>query len=173
MSVQVAKPAPKFSMDAFSGEDFARISLDDYRGKWVVLFFYPLDFTFVCPTEIKAFSQAHEEFTKRNAVVLGCSVDSKHCHKAWVNNGLGKIKFPLLSDLNHKVSREYDVLDEDAGEAQRGTFIIDPEGVLRWKVVHDTNVGRNIDEVLRVLEALQAGGLCAANWIPGQQLING
>ncbi|HEY3294621.1 MAG TPA: peroxiredoxin [bacterium] len=172
MSVQVAKPAPKFMMDALHGEDFTKVSLEDYKGKWLVLFFYPLDFTFVCPTEIKAFSQAYEEFTKRGADILGCSVDSTHSHKAWTKDGLGKIRFPLLSDLNHTVSREYGVLDEDAGFAQRGTFIIDPDGILRWKVVHDTGIGRNIEEVLRVLDALQAGGLCAANWRAGEKLIN-
>jgi len=172
MSLQVAKPAPTFVMEALHGDEFTSVSLEDCKGKWLVLFFYPLDFTFVCPTEIKAFSQAYDEFTKRGADVLGCSVDSKHSHKAWTTDGLGKIRFPLLSDLNHKVSREWGVLDEDEGTAQRGTFIIDPDGVLRWMVVHDTNVGRNVEEVLRVLDALQAGGLCAANWMPGQKLIN-
>jgi peroxiredoxin 2/4 len=172
MSVQVAKPAPQFSLEALNGDEFVTVSSKDYKGKWVVLFFYPLDFTFVCPTEIRAFSDALEEFTKRNTAVLGCSVDSKFSHKAWTHDGLGKIKFPLLSDFNRTVSRDFDVLNEDAGYAMRGTFIIDPNGILRWQVVHDTGIGRNVDETLRVLEALQAGGLCAANWRPGQALLS-
>lgn len=168
MSVQVAKPAPHFQLEGLQGTDFVEASLDDYKGKWLILFFYPLDFTFVCPTEIRAFSDAYEEFTKRKTEVVGCSVDSKHSHLAWVKGSLGPIKFPLLSDLTHAASRAYGVLDEATGFAQRGTFIIDPKGVLRWQVVHDTGIGRNIEEVLRVLDALQVGGLCAANWKPGQ-----
>jgi len=173
MSIQVSKPAPRFTMEAFHGDEFTSVSLDDYKGKWLVLFFYPLDFTFVCPTEIKALSQAYDEFKKRGADVVGCSVDSKHTHKAWANDGLGKIRFPLMSDLNHRVSRDYGVLDEDLGHSLRGTFIIDPDGIVRWQVVHDTDIGRNIDEVLRVLDALQAGGLCAVNWRPGETLLKG
>ncbi|MFZ5434506.1 MAG: peroxiredoxin [Calditrichota bacterium] len=171
MTIQVAKPAPQFNLEALNGQDFSKVTLEDYKGKWVVLFFYPLDFTFVCPTEIRAFSDAYSEFTKREAVVIGCSVDSVHSHLAWSKNGLGTIKFPIMSDLTHTVSRNYGVLDEDTGFAQRGTFIIDPDGILRWMVVHDTGIGRNIEEVLRVLDALQAGGLCAANWKPGEALL--
>jgi peroxiredoxin 2/4 len=171
MCLLVGKPAPQFELDGVMGSEFSKFALDNYKGKWVVLFFYPLDFTFVCPTEITAFSQANEEFKKRGAEVLGCSIDSVHSHKAWIKNGLGEIKFPLLSDLNHTASASYGVLNEEAGFAMRGTFIIDPEGVLRWQVIHDTGIGRNIEEVLRVLDALQAGGLCAANWTPGKPLI--
>lgn len=171
MAVQVAHPAPHFKLEGIKGNDFIEISLDAYKGKWLVLFFYPLDFTFVCPTEIRAFSDAYEQFTKRGADVVGCSVDSKFSHQAWMKDGLGPIKFPLMSDLAHNVSRSYGVLDESAGFAQRGTFIIDPDGILRWQVVHDTGIGRNIEEVLRVLDALQAGGLCAANWHAGDALL--
>ncbi|MDD5088779.1 MAG: peroxiredoxin [bacterium] len=171
MSVQVAKPAPCFKLEGLRGKEFVEISSDQYKGKWLVLFFYPLDFTFVCPTEIRAFSASHDEFARRKAEVLGCSVDSKYSHQAWTKDGLGEIRFPLLSDLTHDVSRAYGVLDEQTGFAQRGTFIIDPAGTLRWMVVHDTGIGRNIEEVLRVLDALQAGGLCGANWSPGQPLL--
>lgn len=171
MAIQVAHPAPHFKLEGVKGTDFVTVSLDDYKGKWLVFFFYPLDFTFVCPTEISAFSNSYTEFQKRGVDVVGCSVDSKHSHLAWIKNGLGQIKFPLLSDLTHNVSRAYNVLDEESGFAQRGTFIIDPDGMLRWLVVHDTGIGRNVDEVLRVLDALQAGGLCAANWKAGDALI--
>ncbi len=171
MAVQVGKPAPAFTLEGLHGNDFMTVSLDEYKGKWVVLFFYPLDFTFVCPTEIRAFSDDYAEFAKRGADVIGCSVDSKYSHQAWSKGTLGRINFPLLSDMNHSVSRTYNVLNEDTGFAQRGTFIIDPDGILRWQVVHDTGVGRNIEEVLRVLDALQAGGLCAANWKRGEALI--
>jgi peroxiredoxin (alkyl hydroperoxide reductase subunit C) len=171
MAIQVARPAPHFKLEGVKGTEFVEDSLDSHRGRWLILFFYPLDFTFVCPTEISAFSDAYGEFQKRGADVLGCSVDSKHSHRAWIKNGLGEITFPLLSDLTHHVSRAYGVLDEAAGFAQRGTFIIDPDGILRWQVVHDTGIGRNIEEVLRVLDALQAGGLCAANWKRGEALI--
>jgi peroxiredoxin (alkyl hydroperoxide reductase subunit C) len=173
MSVQVAKPAPHFTLEGVKGKEFVTVSSEGYRGKWLVLFFYPLDFTFVCPTEIRSFSDSYSEFKNRGADVAGCSVDSKHSHLAWVKNGLGEIKFPLLSDLTHSTSRAYGVLDEDTGFAQRGTFIIDPDGILRWQVVHDTGIGRNVEEVLRVLDALQAGGLCAANWQKGDSLLKG
>jgi peroxiredoxin 2/4 len=173
MAVQVGKPAPAFASEALQGTDFTTVSLSDYKGKWLVLFFYPLDFTFVCPTEITAFSDAYDEFTKRKADILGCSVDSKHSHKAWVKNGLGQIRFPLLSDLTHKISADYSVLDENTGYAQRGTFIIDPDGILRWMVVHDADVGRSIEETLRVLDALQTGGKCSANWRKGDALLKG
>jgi alkyl hydroperoxide reductase subunit AhpC len=171
MSVQVAKPAPSFSAEALKGKDFVTVSSKDYKGKWLVLFFYPLDFTFVCPTEIKAFSQAYDEFVKRGADIVGCSVDSKHSHLAWVNNGLGEIRYPIMSDFLRTISKDYGVYSEEEGFSHRGTFIIDPDGILRWQLVHDTGVGRNIEETLRVLDALKAGGLCAANWHAGDALL--
>jgi len=173
MAVQVGQPAPAFTSEALKGMEFTKISLAEYKGKWLVLFFYPLDFTFVCPTEITAFSDAYDEFTKRKADILGCSVDSKHSHKAWVKDGLGQIRFPLLSDLTHKVSEDYGVLDTNTGHSQRGTFIIDPDGLLRWMVVHDEDVGRSIEETLRVLDALQTGGKCSVNWRKGDALLKG
>lgn len=174
----VGKPAPDFEMlstkDMKSLEE--KIKLSDYRGKWLVFFFYPADFTFVCPTEILAMNERLQEFKDLDCEVLGCSTDSVHSHKAWINtprdqNGLGSLDYPLAADFTKEVARKYDVLVEESGQALRGLFIIDPEGILRYQVVHDMDIGRSVDETLRVLEALQAGGLCPANWKPGQKLL--
>ncbi|MEI7027043.1 peroxiredoxin [Paenibacillus sp. y28] len=174
----VGKQAPDFTMDTVlrDGQNFGKVSLSDYRGKWLVFFFYPLDFTFVCPTEIVALSDAVEQFADLDTEVLGVSVDSVHSHRAWINTskdagGLGKIEFPLASDITKKVSSDYGVLLEDEGVALRGLFIIDPEGVVKYQVVNHNDVGRSVDETLRILQALQAGGLCAANWKPGDKLL--
>lgn len=173
-------PAPNFNLEAVSGdgETFTRVSLDDFKGKWLVIFFYPLDFTFVCPTEITGISDRVKEFTALNAAVVGVSVDSIHSHKAWIKaskdqGGLGKIDFPLASDFTKEVARKYGVLVEEAGVALRGLFIIDPEGKLKYQVVHDLNVGRSVSETLRVLQALQSGGLCPIDWAPGQPHLKG
>ena len=169
---QVGKPAPDFTLEGFSPEgSFKNYSLKDHRGKWVVLFFYPLDFTFICPTEITEFSTRSADFDALNAVVYGASVDSCHSHKAWCSTTLGKLNFPLLSDMKREVSRAYNVLVEDKGHALRGTFIIDPEGMLRYALYHDDGVGRSTDECLRVLKALQTGELCPASWKPGVQTL--
>lgn len=173
--LQVGQPAPNFDMA--STKDLAtlkeRVKLEDYRGKWLVLFFYPLDFTFVCPTEVTAFSDRLEEFHALNAEVLAVSTDSVYSHKAWIEtprekNGVADLKYPLASDITKEVSRNYGVLIENEGIALRGLFIIDPEGILQYQVVHSLNIGRNVDEVLRVLQALQSGGRCPINWKPGQ-----
>jgi peroxiredoxin (alkyl hydroperoxide reductase subunit C) len=171
----VGKKAPEFKMATTKDLDKLNhvASLEDYKGKWLVFFFYPLDFTFVCPTEITAFNDRYEEFRDLNCEILGVSTDSVYSHRAWIRtpreeNGLGELKFPLASDITKEVSRNYGVLIEDEGIALRGLFIIDPEGVIRYQVVHHNNIGRNVDETLRVLEALQSGGLCPANWRPGQ-----
>ncbi|MCS7462966.1 peroxiredoxin [Paenibacillus doosanensis] len=170
----VGKQAPDFTMETASGngQDFGKVSLSDYKGKWLVLFFYPLDFTFVCPTEITALSGAYEDFKKLNTEVLGVSTDSIHSHRAWINtpiehNGLGKLSFPLASDLTKKVARDYGVLIEEEGVALRGLFIINPEGELKYQVVNHNDVGRSVEETFRVLEALQSGGLCPMNWKKG------
>jgi peroxiredoxin (alkyl hydroperoxide reductase subunit C) len=173
----VSKQAPKFKTDAVVGTQFKEVSLDDYTGKWVVLFFYPLDFTFVCPTEITAFSDNHEKFTQVGAEILGCSVDSKFSHLAWVNTprtegGLGQIKYPLLADLTKEIGRNYGVLLDD-GITLRGLYIIDPEGNVAFEMITDLGIGRNVDEVLRVLKAIQTmretGEVCPANWRPGEE----
>lgn len=170
-SIKVGQPAPKFAGNAYENGEFKKISSDDYKGKWIVLFFYPLDFTFVCPTEITAYSNQMDEFAKHDAVVIGCSVDSEHAHRAWSEGSLGKINFPLLSDITKQISVDYDVLIDEEGIALRGTFIIDPSGILKYQVVHDLNVGRSVDETLRVLDALQSGGLCAADWHKGEKFV--
>lgn len=169
----VGKAAPDFNMATVTGDgkDFARTSLEDYQGKWLVMFFYPLDFTFVCPTEITGYSKAYEEFKAADAEVLGVSVDSVHSHKAWINGDLGPLKFPLASDITKKVASDYGVLIEDAGIALRGLFIIDPQGIVRYGVVHDLNVGRSVGETVRVLKALQTGGLCPVDWADGEELL--
>jgi len=167
--VMVGEEAPDFNTEAYVKGNFKKVSLKDYKGKWVVLFFYPLDFTFVCPTEITGFAKAEAEFTKKNAAVLAASTDSVHSHKAWFEKDMPSVEFPILSDTNHSLSREYGVLLEDEGIALRGTFIIDPKGILKYMVVSDNNVGRSVEETLRVLEALQSGGLCPMNWKPGDK----
>jgi len=176
--LQVGQPAPSFDMASTKDPETLkeRVKLEDYRGKWLVLFFYPLDFTFVCPTEVTGFSDRLEEFHALNADVLGVSTDSVYSHKAWLEtprekNGVAGTKYPLASDITKAVSRSYGVLIENEGIALRGLFIIDPEGILQYQVVHSLNIGRNVDEVLRVLQALQSGGRCPVNWKPGQKTI--
>lgn len=170
----VGRPAPDFDMLSTKNMETLKehVKLSDYKGKWLVFFFYPADFTFVCPTEVTALGDRLAEFHDLDCDVLGVSTDSVHSHKAWINtpktqNGLGGLNYPLAADFTKSVARSYDVLVEEDGTALRGLFIIDPDGVLRYQVVHDDNIGRSVDETLRVLEALQAGGLCPANWKPG------
>jgi alkyl hydroperoxide reductase subunit AhpC len=168
MTVKIGQPVPDVHVDAYVNGAITKVALSDYRGKWVVLFFYPLDFTFVCPTEIIGFAKAESDFTKRNAVVLAASTDSAFSHKAWFQRDMPEVKFPVLADTAHTLSKEFDVLLEDQGIALRGTFLIDPDGVLRYQVVSALNVGRSVKETLRVLAALQTGGLCPVDWEPGQ-----
>ena len=173
----VTSPAPTFDCTAVVGEDIKSLSWKElHDGKWLVLFFYPLDFTFVCPTEIIAFSDSAARFTEIGAKMAAISVDSQYSHLAWVkmartDGGLGKVSFPLIADLNKDIARKYDVLLEGGGVALRGLFIIDPKGVVRHATVNDLPVGRNVDEVLRVIQAFQFvekhGEVCPANWNPG------
>ncbi|MDE1977505.1 MAG: peroxiredoxin [Elusimicrobia bacterium] len=162
---------------AVSGKMFKEVKLSDYAGKWLVLFFYPLDFTFVCPTEIVAFSDRIEDFRKHNCEILGASVDSQFTHLAWINTprkdgGLGDIKYPLMADITKKIAQDYGVLNA-GGVALRGLFIINPKGAVVYNVVHDLAVGRNVDETLRVLRAFQqvekTGEVCPANWTEGKK----
>jgi len=171
----VQKEAPTFEADAVVKADFTTVNLEGYKGKWVVLFFYPLDFTFVCPTEITAFNDSLDAFQGLNAEVIGVSTDSKFSHLAWVNTprtegGLGELQYPLVADFTKQISADYGVL-LDGGMALRGLFIIDPEGKVVYETIHDLNIGRNIGETLRVLKALQFsaehGEVCPANWEPG------
>jgi len=176
----VGKPAPEFSLDGYVNGDFKTFKLGDYKGKWVALLFYPLDFTFVCPTEVLAFSKAAEQFKKLNVQVFGVSVDSKFTHKAWVDSaakdgGLGgSLSYPLLADLNKATSKDYGVLIDGAGVALRGLFLINPEGVVVHETVNFLPVGRSVDELLRTIKAFQFvashdGEVCPANWDEGKE----
>lgn len=179
MAVQVQKPAPDFAATAVIDEEFKDLKLADLRGKYVVLFFYPLDFTFVCPTEIIAFSDRIDDFRKRNCEVVGVSVDSQFSHLAWIKmprteGGLGGLKYPLVADLTKKISADYGVL-LDGGIALRGLFLIDKGGVVRHVTINDLPLGRSVDEAVRVLDALQFfeknGEVCPADWKPGKATI--
>ena len=178
MSHLIGKEAPKFTAPAVLGNNTINpeLSLDDFKGKPVVLFFYPLDFTFVCPTEILEFNRKLTDFKERGVEVVGVSVDSQFTHLAWKNTpveqgGIGNIDYPLVADLNKQISTNYGVLLEDAGVALRGTFLIDAKGVVRHAVVNDLGLGRNIDETVRMVDALlyheKHGEVCPANWKQG------
>ncbi len=174
----VGRKAPDFAMASTKnirtlGEP---VKLADFSGKWLVMVFYPLDFTFVCPTELRGFSDRYEEFVKAGADVVGVSIDSVHTHRAWIQapkdkGGLGELRYTLASDITHKVSKDYGVFIEEEGHSLRGTFIIDPKGMLRSALVNDLDVGRSVDETLRTLQAFQTGGLCPVDWKPGQSTL--
>ncbi|WP_456385114.1 redoxin domain-containing protein [Desulfolithobacter sp.] len=179
MSTLVAKQAPDFTAVAVMGDNSFKedFSLSDYRGKYVILFFYPLDFTFVCPSEIIAFDRELDKFKALNCEVIGVSVDSQFSHWAWKNTpvdqgGIGQIQYPLVADLDKSISRRYGVL-LDAGVALRGTFLIDKEGVVRHCVINDLPLGRSVEEALRMVKALQFheehGDVCPANWKEGDE----
>ena len=165
----IGQPAPQFVAEAVvDGGDFKNISLSDYKGKYVVLFFYPLDFTFVCPTEITQFRDHLKSFKEEGAEVIGVSVDSVHSHKRWIKDDLKNLGYPLIGDITKRISRDYGVLLEDKGVATRGTFIIDPEGKIQYMGIHNLNVGRDASEILRVVSGLKSGELCGAGWKKGQ-----
>ena len=178
--LQIGKLAPSFNAIAVYDQEFLPIQLKDYRGKYLVLFFYPLDFTFVCPTEITAFSDNYHRFQEINTEILGISVDSEYSHLAWLqterkNGGLGDLKFPLVSDLKKEISRNYNVLINDS-VALRGLFIIDQEGIIQYSVINNLAFGRSIDETFRVLQAIQhvqshPDEVCPANWNPGDRTL--
>lgn len=175
----VGKPAPEFEGDCWNGKDIKKLRLSDYKGKWVVLFFYPLDFTFVCPTEICNFSDASEKFKDINTEVIGCSIDSAFSHREYAlkdrkTGGLSPLNIPLLSDVSHEISKDYGVYvdsGKDKGVALRGTFIIDSNGVLKHVSINDLNVGRSVDETIRLVQAFQHsekyGEVCPSKWRPG------
>jgi len=180
LAAQVQKPAPAFKAQGVVGGQFKEVSLADYQGKYVVVYFYPLDFTFVCPTEIIAFSDRISEFKDINCEVIGISTDSHFSHLAWINQprkqgGLGGLNYPLVSDFNKSISKDYGVLIEEAGIALRGLFIIDPTGVVRQMSINDLPVGRSVDETLRLIKAFQFveqhGEVCPANWTPDSPTI--
>lgn len=180
MSSLVTKEAPVFKAQAVMADNsFAELDLVSYRGKYVVLFFYPLDFTFVCPSEILAFNKALGQFKEKNTEVIGVSIDSHFTHLAWKNTalddgGIGQIQYPLVADLNKNISREYGILVDEA-VALRGLFLIDREGIVRHQLVNDLGLGRSIDEALRMVDALrfseEHGEVCPANWHAGDEAL--
>jgi alkyl hydroperoxide reductase subunit AhpC len=175
----VSKAAPDFELEGYFNGSFGKYKLSDYRGKWVILLFYPLDFTFVCPTEVLNFSDAADELTKLNCQIFGISVDSKYVHKAWVDTkreegGLGgTLNYPLLSDINKQIARDYGVLMEEEGVALRGLFLINPNGIIMHTTINNLSVGRSVIEAKRVLKAFQfvtthEGQVCPADWEEGK-----
>lgn len=177
--IRVGQEAPDFTATAVFDQEFKSIKLSDYRDKYTILFFYPLDFTFVCPTEIIAFSDRYEEFKDLNTEVLGVSVDSEFSHLAWIQTdrkegGIGDIAYPLVSDIKKEISTAYNVLDPDAGVALRGLFIIDKEGIIQHATINNLSFGRSVDETLRTLKAIQyvqshPDEVCPAGWQEGDQ----
>ncbi|XP_063061792.1 peroxiredoxin-2 [Engraulis encrasicolus] len=179
-NAKIGHPAPQFKATAVVDGQFKDIQLSDYRGKYVVLFFYPLDFTFVCPTEIIAFSERADEFRKAGCELIACSTDSHFSHLAWINTprkqgGLGQMNIPLVADLNHTICNDYGVLKEGEGISYRGLFVIDDKGLLRQITINDLPVGRSVDETLRLVQAFQHtdkhGEVCPAGWKPGSDTI--
>ena len=178
MSVLVNKPAPDFEAQAVVDGQFKTLKLSDYKGKYVALFFYPLDFTFVCPTELHAFQDKYKEFSDRNVEIIGVSVDSHYSHFAWLTTpknkgGIEGVKYPIVADITKNISKDYDVLLEDAGVALRGFFLIDKDGIVQHQVVNNLPLGRNVDEAIRMIDALQFfeehGEVCPANWNKGDK----
>ena len=178
--LQVGDKAPDFSAVAVYEQEFKQIKLSDYLGKYVILLFYPLDFTFVCPTEIIAFSDVYDQLYSLNTEVLGISVDSEYCHLAWMqldrdSGGVGDLKYPLVSDLNKQISLSYNVLNHE-GKSLRGLFIIDQQGIIQHSLVNNLDFGRSVSETLRTLQAIQyvqsnPDEVCPANWQPGSNTI--
>lgn len=179
MTIRVGQKAPDFMATAVIDQEFKMLKLSDYLDQYVILFFYPLDFTFVCPTEIIAFSDRHEEFANLNTEILGVSVDSEFAHLAWIQTerkqgGIGDINYPLISDLKKEISTAYQILEPEAGIALRGLFIIDPEGIIQYMTVNNFSFGRSVDETLRVLKAIQyvqshQDEVCPIDWQEGDK----
>nr|YP_009392500.1 2-Cys peroxiredoxin [Caloglossa monosticha]ARW61062.1 2-Cys peroxiredoxin [Caloglossa monosticha] len=179
--LKIGDKAPNFSAIGVYEQEFMQIELSNYLGKYVILIFYPLDFTFVCPTELTAFSDMYYEFQELNTEVLGISVDSEYCHLAWSQidrdaGGVGLLKYSLISDLNKRISSSYNVLTE-SGKSLRALFIIDPQGIIQHSVINNLDVGRSVNEAIRVLKAIQyvqsnPDEVCPANWQPGEPTIN-
>ncbi|PPJ62901.1 peroxiredoxin [Cuspidothrix issatschenkoi] len=180
--LRVGQQAPDFTATAVVDQEFKPIKLSNYRGKYVVMFFYPLDFTFVCPTEVTAFSDRYEEFKTLNTEVFGISVDSEFSHLAWIqtdrkSGGVGDLNYPLISDIKKEISADYNVLDISAGVALRGLFIIDKDGILQHSTINNLGFGRSVDETLRTLQAIQyvqshTDEVCPADWQPGDKTLN-
>jgi peroxiredoxin 2/4 len=180
--LRVGQVAPDFTATAVYDQEFKTIKLSDYRGKYVILFFYPLDFTFVCPTEVMAFSDSSDKFKALNAEILGVSIDSEFSHLAWIqtdrkSGGVGELSYPLVSDIKKEIGTAYNVLDPDSGVSLRGLFIIDREGVIQHATINNLGFGRSVDETLRVLQAIRhvqsnPDEVCPVNWQPGDKTMN-
>lgn len=174
----VGKKFPQFKVKATVSNDlenaFIEVDNETYKGKWQVIFFYPKDFTFVCPTEIKGFADLNSEFQDRDAQILAASVDSEFVHLAWRKDhkDLNDLPFPMLADVKRELTQSLGIMDEEEGVAQRATFIVDPDGIIRFVYVTDLNVGRNPKEVLRILDSLQTDELCPCNWEKGQKTLS-
>lgn len=171
--IHIGKYAPDFSgVIAYQkGHEFTTINLADYKGHWLVLFFYPRDFTFVCPTEIRGFAKAEEEFKQLGCNILAASTDSEWSHRNWFERDLPEVSYPVLADVTHVLAKSYDVYNEEEGLAERGLFLIDPEGVVQYALVSAGSVGRSVKETLRVLKAVQSGELCPVEWEPGAKTL--
>ncbi len=176
--IKIGHEAPKFEAEAFHEGQIKKVSLDDYKGKWVIVFFYPADFTFVCPTELGEMADNYEKFKELGAEILSVSTDTAFIHKAWHDSSetIKKIKFPMVADPTHEISWKYNTLIEEEGVALRGSFLINPEGILKAMEIHDNSIGRSADELLRKLEAAKfveehGGEVCPANWKPGKDTL--
>jgi peroxiredoxin (alkyl hydroperoxide reductase subunit C) len=178
MGVLIGKSAPNFKAKAVVGDKIIELSMSDMRGKYVILFFYPLDFTFVCPTELHAFQEKLHEFESRQTQIMACSVDSCYSHYAWLQmpkerGGIMGVTYPILSDLNKNIARDYDVLNHQEGIAYRGLFLMNKEGIVHHQIVNDLPLGRSVEEALRMLDALiffeKNGEVCPANWQEGKK----
>jgi len=176
--IKIDTPAPEFTEDAFVNDEIKKISLKEYRGKWVILFFYPADFTFVCPTELGQLADHYDGIKQEGAEVISVSVDTGYVHKAWHDSSatIKKIKYPMLADPAHRVCSAYGTLIEDEGLSLRGTFLIDPNGILKAYELHNNSIGRSIDEIIRKLQAAKfvaehGGEVCPMNWKPGQKTL--
>ncbi len=170
--IQIGKLAPNFEhVTAYYKGKFTKMNFSDYKGKWLVFFMYPRDFTFVCPTEIRGFAKHASEFEELGASILASSTDSEWSHKAWFEKDLPEVKYPILADTTQIVARDYHVLNENDGSAERGLFVIDPDGIIQYILISAGNVGRSVIETLRVLKAIQSGDLCPVEWEPGQETL--
>jgi len=176
--LEINKEAPKFSAEIFQNNEFKKVNLDDYKGRWVVLFFYPADFTFICPTELGSLADAYPQFQELNTEILSVSTDTTFVHKAWWDNSetIRKIKFPMVADPTGKICRSYQTYIPEEGLSLRGTFVIDPDGILKAFELHDNSIGRSIPELIRKIKAAQFvkendGEVCPANWQPGEKTL--
>jgi peroxiredoxin 2/4 len=170
--LMILQSVPAVDVEAYMPDgEFQNLRLTHYAGRWVVLFFWPMDFTFVCPTEIRGYEKLAPKFAEAEAVLLGASVDSVYVHRAWTEHGLGKVSFPMIGDVTRRLTEGLGVLLDDEGVAARATFIIDPQGIVVSESTNALNVGRSVDETLRLLHAFQAGGLAPCEWRPGQPLL--